>query len=180
MEELYDVAPDVIPKATKIFVNGSWVGVHRNPEELVCCCVLLCLSAVLYSLYSLSVLSIHSINFNFCCAQVSTLRSLRRSVNFPVEVSVVWDMRDKELRLQCDAGRCCRPLFVVHNQRLKITKTHIRTLQEKALHASSGGAGGDTNHARWSELINQGLIEYIDCDEVCVVGCEWLMCVGME
>ncbi len=102
---------------------------------------------------------------------MSTLRSLRRSVNFPVEVSVVWDMRDKELRLQSDAGRCCRPLFVVQNQRLKITKQHIRTLQEKALQASSSSSAGNEQHARWSELINQGLIEYIDCDEVCVSVC---------
>ncbi len=121
MESLDDIAPDIIPKATKIFVNGCWVGVHRNPEDLV-----------------------------------STLRSLRRAVSFPVEVSVVWDMRDKELRLQCDAGRACRPLFVVENQRLRIQKSHIRLLQSKAV---------ESTPTRWSDLINKGLIEYIDCDE---------------
>ena len=27
--------PSVIPKATKIFVNGVWVGIHRDPADLV-------------------------------------------------------------------------------------------------------------------------------------------------
>ena len=35
MEPLEEVQPDMIPHATKIFVNGMWVGVHRNPGELV-------------------------------------------------------------------------------------------------------------------------------------------------
>ncbi|XP_020247695.1 DNA-directed RNA polymerase II subunit 2-like isoform X3 [Asparagus officinalis] len=30
-----EISPAVIPQATKIFVNGCWVGVHRNPELLV-------------------------------------------------------------------------------------------------------------------------------------------------
>jgi len=34
-EPLEEVAPSVIPTSTKVFVNGVWVGVHRNPAELV-------------------------------------------------------------------------------------------------------------------------------------------------
>ena len=30
-----EISPAVIPQATKIFVNGCWVGVHRNPDMLV-------------------------------------------------------------------------------------------------------------------------------------------------
>ena len=33
MENLEEMSPSVIPKATKIFVNGSWVGVHRDPAN---------------------------------------------------------------------------------------------------------------------------------------------------
>ncbi|KAF9603448.1 hypothetical protein IFM89_036241 [Coptis chinensis] len=32
---LREISPAVIPQATKIFVNGCWVGIHRNPEFLV-------------------------------------------------------------------------------------------------------------------------------------------------
>ncbi|XP_057505694.1 DNA-directed RNA polymerase II subunit RPB2-like isoform X1 [Actinidia eriantha] len=34
-ENFEEISPVVIPQATKIFVNGSWVGIHRNPELLV-------------------------------------------------------------------------------------------------------------------------------------------------
>ncbi|KAI8551670.1 hypothetical protein RHMOL_Rhmol06G0204100 [Rhododendron molle] len=34
-ENFEEISPAVIPLATKIFVNGCWVGIHRNPELLV-------------------------------------------------------------------------------------------------------------------------------------------------
>ena len=34
-ENLEEVQPSVIPKHTKVFVNGVWIGVHRDPEMLV-------------------------------------------------------------------------------------------------------------------------------------------------
>jgi len=34
-ENLEEISPGVVPLATKIFVNGVWVGVHRNPGMLV-------------------------------------------------------------------------------------------------------------------------------------------------
>ncbi|CAN4084059.1 unnamed protein product [Withania somnifera] len=30
-----EISPAVIPQATKIFVNGTWVGIHRDPDMLV-------------------------------------------------------------------------------------------------------------------------------------------------
>lgn len=35
LERLEEVSPSVVPEATKVFVNGRWVGVHRAPAELV-------------------------------------------------------------------------------------------------------------------------------------------------
>ena len=35
MESLEEVQADMIPLSTKVFVNGCWLGVHRNPDELV-------------------------------------------------------------------------------------------------------------------------------------------------
>ncbi len=34
-ESLLDVSPSTIPSATKIFVNGDWVGINRSPDNLV-------------------------------------------------------------------------------------------------------------------------------------------------
>lgn len=35
MESLEEVQPSVIPLATRIFVNGNWVGIHRDPDLIV-------------------------------------------------------------------------------------------------------------------------------------------------
>jgi len=93
-ENLEEISPSNIPTATKIFVNGAWVGINRQPDNLV-----------------------------------QTLRSLRRCVDVSAEVSVVRDIREQELRLYTDAGRCCRPLFIVEKQRLLLKKHHIREFQ---------------------------------------------------
>jgi DNA-directed RNA polymerase II subunit RPB2 len=96
MENLEEVHPSHIPEATKIFLNGVWVGIHRDPDQLV-----------------------------------TTLRKLRRSVDVSPEVSVVRDFRDRELRLYTDAGRICRPLYVVEpDLRLVLRKEHVEQLRE--------------------------------------------------
>ncbi|KAE8806706.1 DNA-directed RNA polymerase II subunit RPB2 [Hordeum vulgare] len=34
-KKIEEISPAVIPQAAKIFVNGCWVGIHRNPDPLV-------------------------------------------------------------------------------------------------------------------------------------------------
>ncbi len=34
-ENLEEISPSNIPNSTKIFVNGAWVGIHRQPDHLV-------------------------------------------------------------------------------------------------------------------------------------------------
>ena len=81
---------------------------------------------------------------------VKDLKSLRRRVNLPVEVSIVWDMRAKELRLGSDAGRTCRPLFIVDDNKIRLTREHIHKLRLPE------------EEDRWSfsTLVENGLIEY--------------------
>jgi DNA-directed RNA polymerase II subunit RPB2 len=88
-----------VPRSTKIFVNGKWVGIHRSADILV-----------------------------------TDLRQLRRSGDLDAEVSIVRDIRDRELRLYTDAGRCCRPVFIVEDQRLKLKKKHIKKLADQVPH----------------------------------------------
>lgn len=35
MENLEEIAPSSIATATKIIVNGAWVGIHRDAEQLM-------------------------------------------------------------------------------------------------------------------------------------------------
>ncbi|KAI1788825.1 DNA-dependent RNA polymerase II second largest subunit [Ganoderma leucocontextum] len=107
---------------TKVFVNGVWMGVHRDPVKLV-----------------------------------STLRKLRRKDDINCEVSVVRDIRERELRLYTDAGRVCRPLFIVENQQLLIQKKHIESLVRTK--------EDPTLSYNWDSLLKDGVIELLDAEE---------------
>jgi DNA-directed RNA polymerase II subunit RPB2 len=34
-EPLEEISCSIIPSSTKVFLNGVWIGIHRNPMELV-------------------------------------------------------------------------------------------------------------------------------------------------
>ena len=55
------------------------------------------------------------------------------------------------MRIHTDAGRICRPLFVVEDRKLRITRKDILALQKRDLN--------------WYDLINTGIIEYLDTEE---------------
>lgn len=130
MENLEEISPQVIPDATKIFLNGCWVGIHRDPEHLV-----------------------------------RTLKKLRRCGDINMEVSIVRDIRDRELRLFTDSGRCCRPLFIVdeESQRLLLLRDHIIRLQ--------GGLDGDAEPLDWDGLVSGGVVEFVDVEEEETIMC---------
>ncbi|KAI9225884.1 MAG: DNA-directed RNA polymerase II subunit RPB2 [Piptocephalis tieghemiana] len=118
---------------TKIFVNGVWVGIHRDAGHLV-----------------------------------SNFKALRRKD--PVvfrEVSVVRDIRERELHLYTDAGRCCRPLFVVDEstQRLILRRKHILALQTFEPSDSTGPGGGMVPAMTWDDLKSVGAVEFLDTEE---------------
>nr|XP_032828003.1 DNA-directed RNA polymerase II subunit RPB2-like [Petromyzon marinus] len=117
MENLEEISPSAIADATKIFVNGCWVGIHKDPEQLM-----------------------------------TTLRKLRRQMDIIVsEVSMVRDIREREIRIHTDAGRICRPLLIVEKQRLLLKRRHIEQLKER-----------EYNGYSWQELVASGVVEYID------------------
>jgi DNA-directed RNA polymerase II subunit RPB2 len=124
MDSLDDIdASSISAGLTKVFVDGNWCGVVRNPAELT-----------------------------------EQLRGYRRQGNIDMYVSIVWDMRDHEIRIQSDAGRCTRPLFIVEadmrgQRRLLIKKTE------------------PDDPYNWDQLISEGKIEFLDTheEEVCLI-----------
>lgn len=111
------ITPRDIANSTKVFVNGDWIGVHREPEELL-----------------------------------EVLHMARRQTHtIEGEVSVVRDIYSKELRIYTEPGRTCRPLFVVEDG----TSTKIK--KHDIVNLKNGGS--------WSDLVERGLIEYIDVEE---------------
>ncbi|CAO2639573.1 DNA-directed RNA polymerase II subunit RPB2 [Lemmus lemmus] len=118
MENLEEISPAASSfSATKIFVNGCWVGIHKDPEQLM-----------------------------------NTLRKLRRQMDIIVsEVSMIRDIREREIRIYTDAGRICRPLLIVEKQKLLLKKRHIDQLKER-----------EYNNYSWQDLVASGVVEYID------------------
>ena len=128
MENLDEIAPSTIHKATKVFVNGCWVGIHRDPDHLI-----------------------------------STLKKLRRDMDIIVsEVSIIREIREREIRIYTDAGRICRPLLIVENQKLLLKKRHIDQLRE---------AERDGKAYSWKDLVAEGVVEYVDTleEETCMI-----------
>ena len=103
---LTEISPSDVMHATKVFVDGSWIGISHNADELV-----------------------------------MTLRRMRRFHTDPMnllddnrpiltpEVTIVRDVREREVRIFCDVGRLLRPLFVVdlQHQRLALQREHLIT-----------------------------------------------------
>ena len=118
------------PDATKVFVNGVWMGIHRDAPAL------------------------HR-----------NLLLMRRGSQLKPEISIVRDVRERELRLYTDAGRVCRPLFIVDeaSQKLLLDRAHLDSLEEAA--AESEGTGQGENFAAFQQLIDHGIMEYIDAAE---------------
>ncbi|EPB72072.1 ribosomal protein L3 [Ancylostoma ceylanicum] len=142
MENLEEVAPSSIADATKIFVNGAWVGIHRDPEHLMTTLKKLrrqmdIIVSEVFS-YEESVVLLFPMNTQFC-----------------LKVSMVRDIRDREIRIYTDAGRVCRPLLIVEKQKLALKKRHIDKLKER----ESG-----SNYS-WSDLVGGGVVELIDAME---------------
>lgn len=82
---------------------------------------------------------------------VAVLKSLRRSQQIDMEVSIVADVQENEVRINSDAGRPCRPLFVVQDNKLLITREDVSGL--KAI------------RIKWDDLVRAGKIEFLDVEE---------------
>ncbi|CAF0895008.1 unnamed protein product, partial [Didymodactylos carnosus] len=120
MENLEEITPSNIRNAAKIFVNGCWVGIHRDPDQLM-----------------------------------NTLRRLRRQCDIIVsEVSMIREIREREIRIYSDAGRICRPLMIVEKQKLLLRQRHVDALKER-----------EYTRFGWQNLVAEGVVEYIDCLE---------------
>jgi DNA-directed RNA polymerase beta subunit len=111
--ELYD--------KVKVFVNGAWVGISRDPVELY---------------------------------TILKEKKCRGMIN--VYTSIVFDIRNKEIRVCSDAGRITRPVLRVKDNKSFISADLLRKLDRKEL--------------SWDDLvtdckISDAIIEYIDPEE---------------
>lgn len=78
---------------------------------------------------------------------IAKLRSLRNKGILHHDTSISYQLGIRELHIYCDSGRCSRPLFVVKNNKLVLTR-------EQSISASN-----------WHDLISSGAIQYVDKTE---------------
>lgn len=82
---------------------------------------------------------------------VKRVREKRRKALLSNEVNVLWDVEGDDILINCDAGRVRRPLIVCQDGRPLVTKEHVTDLVEGRM--------------KWSDLVNEGMVEYIDAEE---------------
>jgi DNA-directed RNA polymerase II subunit RPB2 len=128
---------------------------------------------------------------------VHRLRLLRRNALINVMTSISWDIVGNEININTEAGRCCRPLYIIKNNRLLISDEHIQRIRAKQINWYDLIKGstvdgqldvsnakyinpftiidGDEHHV-WNTLENnQSVIEFVDVEEVntCMVAMEF-------
>ena len=128
---------------------------------------------------------------------VYKLRLLRRNALINVMTSVSWNIVGKEININTEAGRCCRPLYIVHENRLLITASDIGKLRKKVYNWYDLMKGktrksfdisdtlyynplellkGSNEETVWKYLEeNQSVIEFIDVEEsnTCMIAMEF-------
>lgn len=82
---------------------------------------------------------------------VQTVRSKRRSGDFPPELTVAYHDDINEVYINADEGRAMRPLIVVEKGKSKLSSEHIRLLKSGKLN--------------FSDLVKNGVIEFLDAEE---------------
>lgn len=135
MEVLEEYEPGSSPDATKIFINGTWVGVHNEPAHLV---------SLVQELRRRCIIS----------HEVSLVRDIRDR-EFKIFSDAGRVMRPLFVVNQQD-----NPETGAVQGSLALTKDHINRLEQDA-----GLDKDDDDYFGWDGLQNNGVIEYLDAEE---------------
>ena len=105
----------------KVLINGSWIGIAKDPLDLY-----------------------------------NNMKHKKYSGIINIYTSIVFDIKNLEIRICNDAGRLTRPLLRVKNNRVLLTHEIIEQLESKEL--------------SWNDLLTsckleESIIEYIDPEE---------------
>jgi DNA-directed RNA polymerase II subunit RPB2 len=80
------------------------------------------------------------------------IRKLRRNGKINYEISIGYNIDENTIDIFTTEGRLIRPLFLLKDGKLKITKKILRNIKD--------------NKINWYDLLTNGIIEYIDVNEV--------------
>jgi DNA-directed RNA polymerase subunit B len=88
---------------------------------------------------------------------VKELREKRRIGELPIQMSIRYDRSLNTILLSTEIGRVLRPLIIIDNGESRLKEDHLDELKSEKL--------------SWNDLVNQGILEYIDAaeEENCLV-----------
>ena len=84
-------------------------------------------------------------------AFTNSMREERRRGSLSENVNVYYNSANDEVHIEAAKGRLRRPLIVVREGRTMLTTEHVEKLEK--------------NELKWSDLVKQGVIEYMDAAE---------------
>lgn len=82
---------------------------------------------------------------------VSRVRDERRTGSLTDNLNVYYNDKSNEVHIETSKGRARRPLIIVRDGQPLLTEKHIKQLEK--------------NEISWSDLVKQGIIEYLDAAE---------------
>ena len=113
-------------------------------------------------------------SFNYLCNNVSGLYkqliSYKRKGVINIFTSITFNPDLNEINIYTDAGRCCRPLYILDNNTLRIKKSDNSNTSSSKINWSnliigSLNKSGMNNDIETIKSIKEGVIEYIDTEE---------------
>lgn len=82
---------------------------------------------------------------------VNQVKEERRKNSLPNNLNIFYSDQEDHIKIESSMGRARRPLIIVKEGRPLLTEQHIKKLEK--------------NEISWSDLIEQGVIEYLDAAE---------------
>lgn len=82
---------------------------------------------------------------------IDNFKEKRRKGEINQEASIHFNEDLNEIHIEISKGRCRRPLIIVENGKPKLTEKHLEMIEK--------------NELKWSELVEQGIVEYLDAAE---------------
>jgi DNA-directed RNA polymerase subunit B len=82
---------------------------------------------------------------------ISGLKDKRRQGELPIELSLRHDTSLDNVLLSTEIGRVMRPVIILENGKSRLTEEHLKLLSQDSF--------------SWDDLINEGIIEYLDTAE---------------
>jgi DNA-directed RNA polymerase II subunit RPB2 len=120
---LQNIIPEEVFNATKVMINGRWLGIHHDPKSLV-----------------------------------GSLKLLRRNGLINIFTSISWNIDQFEISILTDGGRCCRPLYIVEDNKILLTQDILNKIESKEVSWENIIGGFKDKNTK---------LDYYNCEYLC-------------